>query len=894
MVFDMTTFQNVAAECNDPEEERFNAQMTEENWETLKRLINDALGRSKIAAQGAANFLEKLRPGGPWVLTAIEPDGATDTITARNAAEVRRFVLNNNGRKNLYFSVNPTRTKLTSKASKLDIAVIEFSFVDLDPRPEETAEAAKARYLAGLETFKPAPTVIIDSGNGVQALWRLSSPIILPEPAATENPQPGQPRKVYSDETLAVINDAEGRAKALMETLNSVSGTQNVDRILRLPGTINLPNAKKLKEGRTARPTKLLKFDDVACTLDEFPSRATRPEGAVDDARPSKIAETSNIVSFSKDIDWLKVEEHTGWLKGVDDLPDNFNFKGKMIVAHAGNIKDLNLDIQEAGHVTKPYQSWSEVGHALAAIFKNHGGFTNEQIAAALMCDLPCNQHVNKMAKEGERRRAVERSLIRSHTPEPGKTRHVVGEPDWRERRENGRPLPSMHNARLAIAALGITCSHDTFHNSILFGYRDDKVKHELASIVGEVSDNGIIALRQLMSDKLHFDPKSETTRDAVISLAMENRFDPVVDLIDKAEREWDCVKRLDRMAAEYFNTEDTPLNSVCIRKVMIALVKRAREPGCKFDTIPVLESKEGFNKSSAWLTLAGAENFSDQAIIGKDAKEVQEGLGSVWIHESADLAGMRKADIEAVKAFASRTTDIARAAYGRFVTKQPRHSIEVGTTNDIEYLQSQTGNRRFWPMKVLKSIDIEKLAADRLQLIGEAATYQSASESLVLDEELWAVAGIEQEKRRTKDLWEDALDNLPDTIDFKEWKDGQHRDETIQLIHHAGEQEIVAASDLLEYVLRIPIAQQTTAIGRRLSNAMKQIGWERHDNGYVYIEGKRQKGYFRWQPGAGSRDLVEATMASPEETRRIIATVLGMIPQEEVARLIKAGITRF
>jgi predicted P-loop ATPase len=453
--------------------------------------------------------------------------------------------------------------------------------------------------------------------------------------------------------------------------------------------------------------------------------------------------------------------------------------------------------------------------------------------------------------------------------------RHIEGEPDWRERRENGRPLPSLHNARLAIAALGITCSHDTFHNSILFGYSGDNARHELESIVGEVSDNGIIALRQLMSDKLQFDPKSETTRDAVISLAMENRFDPVCDMIDKAEAEWDGVKRLDRMAADHFNCEDTPLNSACIRKTMIALVKRAREPGCKFDTITVLESKEGFNKSSAWLTLAGAENFSDQAIIGKDAKEVQEGLGSVWIHESADLAGMRKADIEAVKAFASRTTDIARAAYGRFVTKQPRHSIEVGTTNDVEYLQSQTGNRRFWPMKVLKSIDIGKLAADRMQLIGEAAKYQSDGESVVLDEALWGAAGIEQEKRRTKDLWEDALDNLPNTIDFKEWKDGHHRDETIQLVHRSGEQDIVAASDLLEYVLRIPIAHQTTAIGRRLSSVMKQIGWDRYDNGYVYIDGKRQKGYFRWLPDADS--------TSPDVTAA-----------KQVERLIAAGVTRF
>ena len=97
---------------------------------------------------------------------------------------------------------------------------------------------------------------------------------------------------------------------------------------------------------------------------------------------------------------------------------------------------------------------------------------------------------------------------------------------------------------------------------------------------------------------------------------------------------------------------------------------------------ITVLESGEGFNKSTAWRVLAGDENFSDESIIGKDSREVQEQLAEIWIHENADLAGMKKAEVETVKAYASRMIDIARPAYGHFVKKQPRHSIEVGTTN--------------------------------------------------------------------------------------------------------------------------------------------------------------------------------------------------------------------
>ena len=528
-----------------------------------------------------------------------------------------------------------------------------------------------------------------------------------------------------------------------------------------------------------------------------------------------------------------------------------------MIVAHTGNIADLNFDMEQAGVIMKPYQSWSEVAIGLAAIFKNHGGFSNEQIAAALMCELDCNQHVTKHANVAQKRRAVERAILRSHEPSQKQTvQKIEGEPDWRERYGNSKPKPSMHNARLAIAALGIDCSWDTFHNKTLFGYAGDKVKHELASILGEVSDNGILALRQLMSDRFGFDMEDKATRDAVKSLALEHCFDPVRDMIDKAEAEWDRVERLDRMAVDYFNCEDTPINRAFMRKTMIGLIARVGCPVSSSTRSPFLNSAEGFNKSTAWKILAGDENFSDERILGKDAREVQEQLSEVWIYENADLAGLRKTDIESVKAYASRQTDIARAAFAHFVVKQPRHSIEVGSTNSKEYLQSQTGNRRFWPLEVLASIDIEKLATDRLQLIGEAAKYQSDGESVVLDEALWPDAAIEQEERRTKDPWEDVLANVPRYVkEIKGYDNGTPVERTVLIVHldETMGMEIVASQSLLKYLLEIPVSHQTTATGMRLSAVMKQLSWTRSSNGYITIGGERVKGYSRHVDKSGA-----------------------------------------
>ena len=209
----------------------------------------------------------------------------------------------------------------------------------------------------------------------------------------------------------------------------------------------------------------------------------------------------------------------------------------------------------------------------------------------------------------------------------------------------------------------------------------------------------------------------------------------------------------------------------------------------------------------------------------------------------------MKKTEVETVKAYARRQVDHARPAFGRYVKHQPRHSIEFGSTNSSEYLHSQTGNRSFWGMKVLKAIDLDKLKADRLQLWGEAAHYQRQGEALTINEALWSAAGTEQEKRRAKDPWEATLANMPVEVEKPYWDDTwkQHRSIAHRIIHVVDDQERVASADLLTHVLDLPIGQQTTAHWMRLANVMKALGWERDGENKVTINDQQVRGYFRW-----------------------------------------------
>ena len=191
-------------------------------------------------------------------------------------------------------------------------------------------------------------------------------------------------------------------------------------------------------------------------------------------------------------------------------------------------------------------------------IFKNDGRFTSEQIAAALMCDLECNQHITRIKDENAKRRAIERLILTLPRHDPTEDDAFRRHPNWRERSTNGSPIPSMHNARLAITAIGVECSYDTFHDKLLFGHKDDTYATSSNPFSARCRTTASLGYASCCPTVSALTFTDKHVRDAVKSLALEHCFDPVADMLDEAEANWDGVKRLDRMAADYLNCEDT------------------------------------------------------------------------------------------------------------------------------------------------------------------------------------------------------------------------------------------------------------------------------------------------------------------------------------------------
>jgi len=696
----------------------------------------------------AIDFLKAFHPGDLWALTAIGPEsGKTQTATfgPNSAGDAQVWIEARNGTSNLYFAVNPLREAMTKKAKATDVAALVYLHVDIDPRVGEDLEAERARILALLTTNLPAgvpkPTAVVFSGGGYQAFWKLDEPVLLDG-------------SVEAAEQAKLWN-------VQLERLFNADSCHNIDRIMRLPFTWNVPSKKKLAKGRTKVEACLVDAD-FACvySLDAFKKA---------DVGESKRAPSVDRPSISIG----DVIEPIGSLAELDrwQVPSRI----KVIIEKGFHPDETN----------KPHDD------------RNRWVF--DVVCALVRCKVPHDVIFSLLTDTRFRisERVLEQRAIRKHVEREiaRATERVAVEDGGFEVDQKERPQKeSQRNVEIALARMGVTVKLDEFSDRVLVeGLKTEDV----------VLDDRIMSHLRLDADRrFKFLARKDFWYDVVADLALRNAYHPVCDYLGGLE--WDREGRIDEWLVRYCGVEDSEYVRAVSRIVLMAAVRRVRQPGVKFDEMLVLEGAQGLGKSQVLKALAVKEEwFTDEVPLAGDGKEVIEALRGRWIAEAAELKGMRAKEVEHLKAFLSRTHDRARLAYGRLTTEVARSFVMIGTTNSEHYLVDSTGNRRFWPVKAT-AVDLDGLVAARDQLWAEAAHREAEGESIHLPEKLWAVAGVEQEKRALEDPY---LAILTEAL--------------------GGRWGRIAVEDVFR-LIGVEKGQRTQHHNARVGEAMRQLGWRR------------------------------------------------------------------
>ena len=257
-----------------------------------------------------------------------------------------------------------------------------------------------------------------------------------------------------------------------------------------------------------------------------------------------------------------------------------------------------------------------------------------------------------------------------------------------------------------------------------------------------------------------------------LLAIAAERSYHPIRDYFD-ALPAWDGVPRVETLFIDYLGSPDTAYIRAIARKMMVAAVARIYEPGIKFDSVVVLNGPQGMGKSSFFAKLGG-KWFSDSLTISdmKD-KAAPEKLQGYWILELGELAGLKKMDVETVKAFITRQDDKFRHSYGYSVEDHPRQCIIVGSTNNGDgFLRDVTGNRRFWPVTCTTNSPHRPWEVESVvpQLWAEAYMLYRTGEKLFLSPEEEKQASMEQTAALESDVREGMIAEYLDKLLPEDW----------------------------------------------------------------------------------------------------------------------------
>jgi hypothetical protein len=655
--------------------------------------------------EAAVRFLKWLRPDGPWPITVADADWKTGTPTTwlTSADEVRAFTARHSGHKGLFYTVATQRAGVVEKPKKGDLVETAHLHCDLDP-PKEIAPADIDAWVdtkldeVRTQSHSPPPSAIYRSGNGLHLIWALDCPFPL---------FGGDPARV---------TDIEGYNRALQIDFDADVGTWNCDRLLRLPGSQNLPNTKKRRNGRVPKATGIVELSDRVYSLADFRTaplcQAKSNKGGA--PTPAKRRDVRRLADIAELDTW-----------GI------------------GEADRLRVLIVQGHDPDKFDGDRSKVVFGLCCNMRRRG--VPAELIVGIISDeaWPISEHVIERGKGdvvGYAWRQVERAIER-----------VAAEGEPFETDKNGTPYPNQHNIRLALSKMGVCVRYDRFADRVVLTGLEG---------FGPYMNDAAMTRMRLRTDEEHkLKIGKELFSDVVEDAARRDDFHPVVDYLDALA--WDGLPRLDGWMSTYLQAEDSEYTRHVGTIMLVAAVRRVRRPGCKFDEMVVLESEQGKAKSSALALIAVREEwFSDDLPLSANTQQVIERTQGRWIIEAGELSGMGKRGVDHLKAFLSRRADRSRMAYGRLPHDAPRHFIVVGTTNDDKYLIDSTGNRRFWPVRV-GDIDLDALARDRDQLWAEAAVREAAGESIRLDRALWQAAALEQEERRTVDPFVAPLADL-------------------------------------------------------------------------------------------------------------------------------------
>ena len=297
----------------------------------------------------------------------------------------------------------------------------------------------------------------------------------------------------------------------------------------------------------------------------------------------------------------------------------------------------------------------------------------------------------------------------------------------------------------------------------------------------------------------------------------------------------WDQTPRIHEFLHRAYGSKDDELTRVISANWVKSLVARATQPGCKADTMLVLKGRQGINKSRSLEALVTKKYFAELNCDLNNNRDFPLSISGRWIVELDELHQFNKVESTTIKKRLSQSVDNTKVPYGKKFEDYPRTCVLVGTTNSDQFSHDETGNRRFWPVDVLKG-DLDYIYENREQLFAEALLRIKQGENWY--EVPDSILNL-QDSIRVSDPYEEAIGEFLNKIEINDAgyftykkKEIDEKNMTYQQIQERLSSEekapifYMTVRNIATHALKIDREEIISKESRRVAKAMRGLGF--------------------------------------------------------------------
>ena len=220
----------------------------------------------------------------------------------------------------------------------------------------------------------------------------------------------------------------------------------------------------------------------------------------------------------------------------------------------------------------------------------------------------------------------------------------------------------------------------------------------------GAIDDLIIREIRAYIATKYKLDYKKSDIADILEVVAGEHSYNPLKDYLESCENEYkELVNQRDPfdILRHYLNIKDDEYNRIIMDLFFRGAVAKVFDPTIKFDFVLDLTGRQGVGKTQFFEGLFTHKYFTTvETFTDKDDKAR---MVRNWCVFDDEMVASKKASFSELKKFITETKLEFRPPYASSDRRLPKSFIIVRATNDHDYLNDLTGERRFLVAEVHK-----------------------------------------------------------------------------------------------------------------------------------------------------------------------------------------------